>query len=82
MYLFSTEQTLTMPVNYNNKISDIKRDILYRLLLVQNTKQYLKFPFNEDSYVLGSKTFNENERGQILENEKPLNDYGVEELVI
>jgi len=55
-----------IPVNLNSKISDVKRDLLYRLLLVQNMRQYLKFPFDENSYVIGSKTTNENEKGQIF----------------
>jgi hypothetical protein len=71
-----------IPVNLNSKISDVKRDLLYRLLLVQNMRQYLKFPFDENSYVIGSKTTNENEKGQIFENDKPFCEYNVEEIVI
>ena len=80
--MFSTNQTIMLPVNLNSKISDIKRDLLYRVLLVQNIRQYLKFPFDENSYMLGSKTNNENEKGQIFDNDKPFSEYDVEEIVI
>ena len=70
-----------LPVNLSSKISDIKRDMLYRMLLVQNIRQYLKFPFDENSYMLGSKTNNENEKGQIFDNDKTFSEYDVEEIV-
>lgn len=81
IFLFSTEQNVSFPLNLKSNVSDIKRDILYRLLLVQNTKQFLKFPFDEDSYVLGNKTAKENERGQIFDNDRKLEDYSFEDLV-
>ena len=49
---------------------------------MQNAKQYLKFPFDENSYVLASKTNKENEKGQIFENDKIYTDYNVEEMVL
>jgi len=79
--LFSSNESITLPVNINSKISDIRKDLLYKILLDEKAKHYLKFPFDETAYVLCSKNFDENEKGKIFDNDKTYGDYDDEEMV-